>query len=65
MLGKLVAVRHDIIRYLHETSGKTRYDHYLEHFMAEHPDGTPMGRVESIRAREEYDHLHPNTSCRC
>ncbi len=51
--------------YLREISGEARYDHYLEHFAAEHPGETPMSEVEFIRAREEYDRLHPNTSCCC
>ena len=61
MLGKLVAVWHGIVWYLREISGEARYDHYLEHFAAEHPGETPMSEVEFIRAREEYDRLHPNT----
>lgn len=65
MLGKLVAVWHGIFWYLREISGEARYDHYLEHFAAEHPGETPMSEVEFIRAREEYDRLHPNTSCCC
>ena len=59
MLGKLVAVWHGIVWYLREISGEARYDHYLEHFAAEHPGETPMSEVEFIRAREEYDRLHP------
>ena len=58
MLGKLVAVWHGIVWYLREISGEARYDHYLEHFAAEHPGETPMSEVEFIRAREEYDRLH-------
>ena len=65
MLGKLVAVWHGIVWYLREISGEARYDHYLEHFAAEHPGETPMSEIEFIRAREEYDRLHPNTSCCC
>ena len=42
MLGKLVAVWHGIVWYLREISGEARYDHYLEHFAAEHPGETPM-----------------------
>lgn len=64
-IGKLVAVWHGIVWYLREISGEARYDHYLEHFAAEHPGETPMSEVEFIRAREEYDRLHPNTSCCC
>ena len=56
MLGKLVAVWHGIVWYLREISGEARYDH---------PGETPMSEVEFIRAREEYDRLHPNTSCCC
>lgn len=52
MLGKLVAVWHGIVWYLREISGEARYDHYLEHFAAEHPGETPMSEVEFIRARE-------------
>ena len=51
MLGKLVAVWHGIVWYLREISGEARYDHYLEHFAAEHPGETPMSEVEFIRAR--------------
>ena len=40
MLGKLVAVWHGIVWYLREISGEARYDHYLEHFAAEHPGVT-------------------------
>ena len=40
MLGKLVAVWHGIVWYLREISGEARYDHYLEHFAAEHPGET-------------------------
>lgn len=50
MLGKLVAVWHGIVWYLREISGEARYDHYLEHFAAEHPGETPMSEVEFIRA---------------
>ena len=50
MLGKLVAVWHGIVWYLREISGEVRYDHYLEHFAAEHPGETPMSEVEFIRA---------------
>ena len=49
MLGKLVAVWHGIVWYLREISGEARYDHYLEHFAAEHPGETPMSEVEFIR----------------
>lgn len=59
MLGKLVAVWHGIVWYLREISGEARYDHYLEHFAAEHPGETPMSEVEFIRAREEYDPSPP------
>lgn len=54
-----------IVWYLREISGEARYDHYLEHFVAEHPGATPMSEVEYLRAREEYDRHHPNTSCCC
>ena len=64
MLGKLVAVWHGIVWYLREISGEARYDHYLEHFAAEHPGETPMSEVEFIRAREEYDRLHPKKPAR-
>lgn len=51
MLGKLVAVWHGIVWYLREISGEARYDHYLEHFAAEHPGETPMSEVEFIAPR--------------
>ncbi|NMM93197.1 YbdD/YjiX family protein [Bifidobacterium oedipodis] len=54
-----------IVWYLREISGEARYDHYLEHFATDHPGETPMSEVEYLRAREEYDRHHPNTSCCC
>ena len=63
MLGKLVAVWHGIVWYQPEISGEARYDQYLEQIAAAHPGETPMSADEDIRAREEYDRLHPNTSC--
>lgn len=59
MLGKLVAVWHGIVWYLREISGEARYDHYLEHFAAEHPgrNTDERGRIHS--RREEYDPSPP------
>lgn len=54
-----------IVWYMREISGEARYDHYLEHFAQEHPGETPMSETEFLRAREEYDKHHPNTSCCC
>lgn len=54
-----------VVWYMREISGEARYEHYLERFAAEHPEGTPMSETEYIRAREEYDKRHPNTSCCC
>ena len=45
--------------------GEARYDHYLEHFAAEHPDERPLSEKEFLLAREAYDREHPNTSCCC
>lgn len=54
-----------VVWYMREISGEARYDHYLEHFAAEHPGETPLSEKEYLRQREEYDKQHPNTSCCC
>lgn len=63
--GKAKGIWHGIVWYLREISGEAKYDHYLEHFAQEHSDETPMSEVEFLRAKEEYDKYHPNTSCCC
>lgn len=63
--GKAKGIWRGIVWYLREISGEAKYDHYLEHFAREHPDETPMSEVEFLRAKEEYDKYHPNTSCCC
>lgn len=65
LADRLARAWRGIVWYLREISGEARYDHYLEHFAAEHPGETPMSEVEYLRAREAYDRLHPNTSCCC
>lgn len=54
-----------VVWYMREISGEARYDHYLEHFAAEHPDERPLSEKEFLLAREAYDREHPNTSCCC
>ena len=54
-----------VVWYMREISGEARYDHYLEHFAAEHPDERPLSVKEFLLAREAYDREHPNTSCCC
>lgn len=54
-----------VVWYVRELSGEAKYDHYLEHFAAEHPGQTPLSEKEYLRQREEYDKQHPNTSCCC
>lgn len=51
--------------YMREINGEARYDHYLEHFAAEHPGERPMSEKEYLLAREDYDRRHPNTGCCC
>lgn len=63
--SKVRAACRGIVWYMREISGEARYDHYLEHFAQEHPGETPMSETEFLRAREEYDKHHPNTSCCC
>lgn len=63
--GKIRAAWRGIVWYMREISGEARYDHYLEHFAQEHPGEKPLSETEFLRAREEYDKHHPNTSCCC
>lgn len=63
--GRIRAVWRGIVWYMREISGEARYDHYLEHFAQEHPGEKPLSETEFLRAREEYDKHHPNTSCCC
>lgn len=63
--GRIRAAWRGIVWYMREISGEARYDHYLEHFAQEHPGEKPMSETEFLRAREEYDKHHPNTSCCC
>ena len=63
--GRIRAAWRGIVWYIREISGEARYDHYLEHFAQEHPGEKPLSETEFLRAREEYDKHHPNTSCCC
>ncbi|SHE52792.1 YbdD/YjiX family protein [Bifidobacterium merycicum] len=63
--GRIRAAWRGIVWYMREISGEARYDHYLEHFAQEHPGEKPLSETEFLRAREEYDKHHPNTSCCC
>lgn len=63
--GRIRAAWRCIVWYMREISGEARYDHYLEHFAQEHPGEKPLSETEFLRAREEYDKHHPNTSCCC
>ena len=63
--GRIRAAWRGIVWYMREISGEARYDHYLEHFAQEHPGEKPLSETEFLRAREEYDTHHPNTSCCC
>ena len=36
-----------VVWYMREISGEARYDHYLEHFAAEHPDERPLSEKRS------------------
>lgn len=65
MLHYIQRCARGILWYLREVSGENRYAKYCEHFAREHPEGQPLSEREFIRAREEYDKLHPNTSCCC
>lgn len=63
--GRIRAAWRGIVWSMREISGEARYDHYLEHFAQEHPGEKPLSETEFLRAREEYDKHHPNTSCCC
>ncbi|MGE3297043.1 MAG: CstA-like transporter-associated (seleno)protein [Porticoccaceae bacterium] len=39
--------------WLREVSGDDAYERYLAHHAAAHPDGTPLGRREFFRRRQE------------
>ena len=39
-----------VVWYMREISGEARYDHYLEHFSAEHPDERPLSVKEFLLA---------------
>lgn len=51
--------------YAREVSGEARYEHYVERFAREHPGEEPLSERAYLRAREEHERLHPNTSCCC
>ena len=65
IIEQLAKAWRGVVWYAREISGEARYDHYLEHFAAEHPGETPLSEVAYLRKREEYDRTHPNTSCCC
>ncbi len=65
LASALAKAKNGVVWYLREVSGEAKYDHYLERFAAEHPDGRPMSEREFLLAREEHDRRHPNTGCCC
>lgn len=54
-----------VVWYMREISGEARYDHYLEHMHAHHPHEEPLDERAWLREQEQYQRLHPNTSCCC
>ena len=54
-----------VVLYAREVSGGARYEHYGERFAREHPGEGPLSLRAYLRAREEHERLHPNTSCCC
>ena len=54
-----------VVWYAREVSGEARYEHYVERFAREHPGEEPLSERAYLRAREEHERLHPNTSCCC
>ncbi len=54
-----------VVWYAREVSGEARYEHYVERFAREHPGDEPLSERAYLRAREEHERLHPNTSCCC
>ena len=65
LTAPLVKAWHGVVWYMREISGEAKYDHYLEHFIADHPGEQPMSAKAFMLAREDYDKHHPNTSCCC